>query len=94
MEQQQLFSRAPSEDSLPLLGLSFAAPPNHLITKGLMRDLGGTQWICGHPDLDSNTVSVTFKCVTFVQSLIHSDSQFSQVGNGVKNIQAEEFGGR
>ena len=59
-----------------------------------MRDLGGTQWICGHPDPDSNTVSVTFKCVTFVQSLIHSDSQFSQVGNGVKNIQAEEFGGR
>ena len=59
-----------------------------------MRDLDGTQWICDHPDLDSNTVSVTFKCVTFVKSLTHSDSQFSQLGNGVKNIQAEEFGGR
>lgn len=54
----------------------------------------GTEWIYDRPDLHSNILSVTYKCVTFVESFIDSDCQFSHPENGPKNIEMEEFGWR
>lgn len=46
----------------------------------------GTEWICDHPDVVSNIISVTYKCETSVKSFIDSDSQFSHSGDLVKYI--------